>query len=183
MTPVKIRWQVYHSSPRPAVRKQQLTMISSSTNEDKTKPHDTRAEQWEAQQVYETPHVHCWKQTRWDYVRSLPWYPKVRDNQKKWRHRNSEFASSKLETCIWTFLLRKCVCVFPSIRSAGRMLRDSQRAELVTGRSRGGGGFKILRPAGKIQLAEVDEKHWHYSFKSSNVPWPLMREQQTKKQH
>lgn len=42
----------------------------------------------------------------------------------------SRYASSQPH-----FPTRMCVCVFPYIHSAGRMLNDSQRAELVTGRS------------------------------------------------
>lgn len=44
MTRTKFGDRFIISTPRPAVRKQQLTMISSSTNRDSSKQRDTRSD-------------------------------------------------------------------------------------------------------------------------------------------
>lgn len=43
---------------------------------------------------------------------------------------------------------------------------DSQTAEFVTGRSE---GFKVLRPAGKIQRTEVNEKYEYYNGRKGST--------------
>lgn len=125
----KTRWQVYHFPLRTAVRKQRLTMISSSTNDMQHWTMRTTAGVWDSRCSTNNRHhdildVHLYTGTSmWLWVNCVTTTCFI-----------LEIPVDEAFTWVCSAASSHYGCVFPYIFSAGRKLHDSQRQE--------GQGFK-----------------------------------------